>query len=289
MSAHPTRVLVLGGTGMVGHAAVGVLAETFEVVASARDVDVARAYGLPAEWVRFDARVDDACALLRRVRPDAVLNAIGLIKQLPEGQISLPAIRLNALLPHVLAEACADVGARLVHISTDCVFSGDLPHPARYREGDIPDARDLYGRSKLLGEVNDGWAVTIRTSMIGRELVRASGLLEWFASHAGESVDGFTGAHFSGLTTRELSRVIRLILLEHPQMTGVWHVAADAIDKHTLLLGLREVLDVDCEIVPRDEPVINRSLDATRFQSVTGYRPPTWSDMLQEFVTAPHG
>jgi dTDP-4-dehydrorhamnose reductase len=287
MTAAPQRVLVLGGTGMLGHAAVEVFGESFEVFATARDATAGAQHGLPGRWLAFDALRDDPRALLRRVRPDAVLNAIGLVKQLPAGQSPEPAIRLNALLPHQLAAACADAGARLVHISTDCVFSGELPAPARYREDDPPDARDVYGRSKLLGEVHDPPALTLRTSIIGRQLTRASGLLEWFAGHAGGQVDGYARAHFSGLTTRELARVVRRVLLEHPRLSGVWHVAGEPIDKYTLLLGLRDVLGVDCEIVARDEPVINRALDATRFHSVTGYRPPTWAEMLQEFATTP--
>lgn len=287
MTVAPQRVLILGGTGMLGHAAVGVFGETFEVYATARDATAGARHGLPGEWLPFDARHDDPRGLLDRVRPDAVLNAIGLVKQLPEGQSPEPAIRLNALLPHQLATACAEAGARLVHVSTDCVFSGELPEPARYREDDVPDPRDVYGRSKLLGEVHEPPALTIRTSIIGRELARASGLLEWFATRAGEPVDGFARARFSGLTTRELARVIRRVLLEHPQLSGVWHVAGEPIDKYTLLLGLREVLGVDCEIVARDEPVINRALDATRFDTVTGYRPPTWAQLLEEFVIPP--
>lgn len=287
MTAAPQRVLVLGGTGMLGHAAVGVFAEAFEVVATARDATAGRRHGLPGEWLAFDALHDDPRALLQRVRPDAVLNAIGLVKQLPAGQSPEPAIRLNALLPHQLAAACAEAGARLVHVSTDCVFSGELPAPARYREDDVPDARDVYGRSKLLGEVRDPPALTLRTSIIGRQLTRASGLLEWFAGRAGERVDGYRRARFSGLTTPELARVIRRVLLEYPRLSGVWHVAGEPIDKYTLLLGLRDVLGVDCEIVPRDEPVINRALDATRFDMATGYRPPAWAQMLREFATTP--
>jgi len=289
VSGVPAHVLVLGGTGMLGHAAVGVLAQSLAVTASVRDVATARGYGLEAALVAFDARHDDPRALLDQVRPDAVLNAIGLVKQLPEGQSPAAAIGLNALWPHQLAEACVETGARLVHISTDCVFSGELPAPRRYREDDTPDARDVYGRSKLLGEVHGAGAITLRTSIIGRELARASGLLEWFAGCAGECVNGFTHAHFSGLTTPELARVIQMILLERPELSGLWHVAAEPIDKHTLLLALRDVLDIDCEVVARDEPVINRALDQTRFAAATGYRAPTWTEMLEEFVTTRHG
>ena len=278
----PSRVLVVGATGMLGHVAVQVLAESFEVVASVRDPDAARRYELPAQLAAFSVG-DDLDALLDRVRPDAVLNGIGLVKQLPAGQSPASAIRLNSLFPHELAEACAAVGARLVHVSTDCVFSGDLPAPARYSEDDIPDARDVYGRSKLLGEILEPPGLTLRTSIIGRELERATGLLEWFATKDGEQVFGFTNAHFSGFTTRELSRIVSRILREHPDMSGLWQVAADPIDKYDLLLRLRSVLGVRCEIVPRDEPVINRALDASRFERAVGYRAPPWDELLEEY------
>jgi dTDP-4-dehydrorhamnose reductase len=283
VTGEPSRVLVMGATGMLGHAAVDVLAESFEVVASVRDVDAARRYSLPARIVAFSAGDDDPQDLLERVRPAAVLNAIGLVKQLPAGKSPLSAIRLNALFPHELAHACASAGARLVHVSTDCVFSGDLPAPARYCEDDISDARDVYGRSKLLGEVLEPPGLTLRTSIIGRELERASGLLEWFAGKDGEQVFGFTNARFSGLTTRELARIVSRILREHPHLSGLWHVAADPIDKYHLLLRLRDVLGVRCEVVARGEPVVNRALDATRFERATGYRPAPWDEMLDEY------
>lgn len=271
---------------MLGHAAVGVLAEDWDVFASVRDLELGGRHELPAHLVGFDARTDDIANLLDEVQPDAVLNAIGLVKQLPEGQSPEAAVRLNSLLPHEVAQACASRGARLVHVSTDCVFSGALPEPGRYNEDDLPDARDVYGRSKLLGEVVDPPGLTLRTSIIGRELERASGLMEWFAGRSSERVDGFTRARFSGLTTRELSRLVGRILREHSELTGLWHVAAEPIDKYSLLLKLRDVLALNCEIVPRDDPVVNRALDGTRFESVTGYRAPSWDEMLEEYVNS---
>jgi len=282
-----TRVLVLGATGMLGHVAAQILARDFDVTGSVRDLDAAERRGIAVPLVRFDADRDDIAALLQRTRPDAVLNAIGVVKQLPAGQSPEPAIRLNALLPHQLASACTAAGARLVHVSTDCVFSGELAAPARYTEQDVPDARDVYGRSKLLGEVTQEPHLTLRTSIIGRELERSSGLLEWFAAQDGGHVTGFTRAIFSGFTTPALSRLIATVLREHPGLSGLWQVAAEPIDKHALLLGLRDVLGVDCEIAPRDEPVINRALDPSRFEQATGYRAPSWDEMLEEY--ADHG
>jgi len=274
---------------MLGHAAIDVLAEDFDVVASVRDPQLARKHGVLAHLLSFDARRDRVAALLEEVRPDAVLNAIGLVKQLPEGQSPAAAIRLNALFPHEVAQACDARGCRLVHISTDCVFSGLLAAPAGYRECDVPDARDVYGRSKLLGEVTAAPHITLRTSIIGHELERASGLIEWFARQAGGRVDGYTQARFSGFTTREFSRLVGRVLLNHTELTGLWHVAADPIDKYALLLRMREVLKIDCEVTARDEPVINRALDASRFEQATGYRAPNWDDMLEEYATRDHG
>lgn len=278
-----SRVLVMGATGMFGHAAVEVLSESFEVIGSVRDPEAARKYELPAQLVAFSVGQHDLGTLLDEVRPDAVLNAIGLVKQLPAGQSPASAIRLNSLFPHELADACAAVDSRLIHVSTDCVFSGDLPAPARYSEDDTPDARDVYGRSKLLGEVLDSSGLTLRTSIIGRELSRATGLLEWFATREGERVFGFTNARFSGFTTRELARIVSRVLRDHPDLTGLWQVAADPIDKYDLLVRLRDVLRVDCEIAPRHEPVINRALDGSRFERVNQYRAPSWDEMLEEY------
>jgi dTDP-4-dehydrorhamnose reductase len=272
---------------MLGHTAVDVLAEQFDVVASVRDPELARKLGVKSAVVSFDALRDSIDRLLDQVRPDAVLNAIGLIKQLPQGQSPTAAIRMNALFPHEVAEACVAHGCRLIHLSTDCVFSGALPIPARYGESDVPDAQDVYGRSKLLGEL-PAPHITLRTSMIGRELFRASGLMEWFARQSGGCVSGYTEARFSGFTTRALARLIGQILLEHPELEGLWHVAADPIDKYALLVRLRDVLGVDCEITPCDVPVINRVLDPTRFAHATGYRAPHWDEMLEEYMTRDH-
>lgn len=283
------RVLVLGATGMLGHVLAHRFAERFEVLAGVRDVDRARRFGIPGEPHAVDAMEPAAVAeLVARLRPDVVVNAIGLVKQLEEANRPIPAITVNALLPHVLAEACASHGSRLIHVSTDCVFSGTLEAPARYTERDVPDARDLYGRSKLLGEVAEAPGLTLRTSIIGRELDRASGLMEWYASQGDEPVDGFTNALFTGLTTRALARVMESVILDHPHLTGLYHVASAPISKYDLLLRLRDALGLRGEIRPLDEPRINRALDGTRFAEATGIAVPSWDEMVAEYDKETH-
>ncbi|MGH2841138.1 MAG: dTDP-4-dehydrorhamnose reductase family protein [Solirubrobacteraceae bacterium] len=281
-----TRVLVLGATGMLGHEASRVLADRHDVHAAARDLERAHAADLPVTLHHFDALAPDSLrAVLDAAAPDVVLNAVGLVKQLEEASRPVRAITLNSLLPHRLAEACSARGARLLHVSTDCVFAGTLAPPAAYTEADVPDARDLYGRSKLLGEVTAPGHLTLRTSIIGRELGRVTGLLEWFLHESGPQLGGFTHAYFSGLTTRALARVIDELITDHPDLTGLYHVSSEAIDKHRLLSLLDAALERGHEIRPLDEPRINRALDSSRFRAATGIEIPSWEAMAHELAT----
>jgi dTDP-4-dehydrorhamnose reductase len=283
------RVLVLGATGMLGHVVARRFAGRFDVHAGVRDPDRARRLGVAGEAHAVDAfDAVGVAALIARLQPAVVINAVGLVKQLDEAGQPIPAITVNALFPHQLAAACAEHGARLLHVSTDCVFSGALPAPAAYREDDAPDATDLYGRSKLLGEVREAPALTLRTSIIGWELERASGLLEWFAAQDGGAVKGFAGAIFSGLTTEALARVMETVVLDHPGLTGLYHVSADPIDKFALLCRLRDALGLSVEITRVEEPRINRALDSSRFAAATGIAIPSWSDMIGEYAKETH-
>jgi dTDP-4-dehydrorhamnose reductase len=211
-------------------------------------------------------------------QPEVVLNCIGVIKQLREATDAVASISVNALFPHQLAGMCGAAGARLVHFSTDCVFSGDR---GDYKESDVPDATDLYGRSKLLGEVEGPGCLTLRTSIIGRDLVKDVGLLEWFLGNRGGSVRGFRRAVFSGFPTVELTRIVAWLITEHPALEGVYHVASPPIDKYDLLLRIRDAMQLDIEIVPDDTLVIDRSLNCDRLRQETGFEPPDWTDMVR--------
>ena len=280
------RVLILGGTGMLGHEAISRFTPHFEVHASVRDPELAAQYELPATLHAFDAYEPQALTeLLDVVDPAVVLNCIGIVKQLEDASRPLPAIALNSLFPHQLAAMCEHKGCRLIHVSTDCVFSGRLPLGQSYREEDEADARDLYGLTKLLGEVKEPF-LTVRTSIIGWELERASGLLAWFAGQEGKEVSGYRKAIFSGLTTRALSDVLVEVAQSYPALAGVYHVAAEPIDKFELLTMMRDRIDLDCSIRPVDEPTVNRALDPSRFRAATGIEAPAWDEMLDDYLTA---
>lgn len=278
----PVSVLVIGVSGMLGNAVFRLLFESsgFITYGSARSGSVLRHF-TPEQQACIVTGVDveqtdQLLALFARVRPNVIVNCVGLVKQLAEANDPLAALPINAMLPHRLARLASLVDARLVHVSTDCVFTGSR---GMYRETDVPDAQDLYGRSKLLGEIDYENAITLRTSIIGHELSSAHGLVGWFLAQS-HSVKGFTRAVFSGLPTIELARVIRDQVLPRSHMRGLWHVSAEPITKHDLLQLVASTYGKQIEICPDDRLVIDRSLDSSRFRGETAWSPPSWPELV---------
>lgn len=277
------RVLILGVSGMLGNAMFRVLGAdpALTVIGTARRSSALRHFDAPlAEKIALGLEVENLDSLIQAFaahRPDVVVNCVGLVKQLADANDPLAAVPLNTLLPHRLARLCAARDARLVHISTDCVFSGTK---GMYTEFDKPDAYDLYGRSKLLGEVDYPNAITLRTSIIGRELEGCRSLVGWFLAQSGQ-VKGFRKAIFSGLPTVELATLVRDLVLSRPKLTGLYHVAAAPINKYDLLHLIATIYGKQITIVPSDDLVIDRSLDARRFNTATGYSPPPWPELIR--------
>lgn len=281
------KAIVLGADGMLGHEmARSLTVGNHDVVAAVRkDPDERTRFALTGSAVvpRVDARVRRSIVnLIDQQRPDAIINAVGIVKQRPEARDAVGSIQINSLFPHQLAELCTSTGTRLIHISTDCVFSGEK---GDYRESEYPDPVDIYGRSKLLGEIAYPGCVTLRTSIVGLELARYTGLVEWFLAQRGKA-PGWTKAMYSGLTTAELARVIIRVIEAGEQMDGLWHVSGDPISKFDLLVGLRDALARDIEIIPDESVVIDRTLNSESFRAALGYRPPTWDEMLDELALA---
>jgi dTDP-4-dehydrorhamnose reductase len=278
------RILVLGVSGMLGNAMFRMMAQGghHEVFGSARSASVKRFFASEmADHIITGVDVENTDALAQlfsHVRPEVVINSIGLVKQLAEADDPLSALPINALLPHRLARLCELVDARLVHISTDCVFSG---RKGNYLETDEADAQDLYGRSKLIGEVDYPHAVTLRTSIIGHELNSAHGLIGWFLAQQG-NVKGYTRAIFSGLPTFELARVIRDLVLPRAELHGLYHVASHPISKYDLLQMVNHEYGKGLNIEPDDHLKIDRSLNANRFLEATGYIAPNWPDLIAQ-------
>lgn len=280
------KLMILGGTGMLGHKLYQSTRHDAWVTIRGEAYSVARFGFYCADRVLGGISADDLDSVRQAidfVRPDVVVNCIGVIKQHPSAQDPAACIAINALLPHRLATLCAKRNARLIHISTDCVFDG---RRGGYTEADLTNAEDLYGRTKALGETSAPNAITLRTSIIGRELTSGYGLVDWFLAHANQPLTGYAEARFSGFTTDELAKIIDLVI-DRPDLQGLYQVAANPIDKHRLLGLLRDAYGFDTQITPRSEPRIDRALDGGKFHHATGYVPPSWPDMIRAMVADP--
>lgn len=280
---------------MLGHTLFRYLAEdsrldVFVTVRSTKDLSD----GLPSDQMKkvfcnvdihyFDSLVK----VIADLKPDIVVNCIGIIKQAPAVQDPLATITANALIPHRIALLCGAAGARMIHISTDCVFDGVK---GSYTESNLSNATDLYGRTKYLGEVAYPHCVTLRTSIIGHELKGKYGLVEWFLSQE-EKVRGFRNVIYSGFPTVELSRIIGDYVIPNPEITGLNHVSSNPISKYELLKLIKVQYGKKIEIEPEDNIRLDRSLDSSLFRSLTGYTPPSWPElvgrMYQDYLQGPY-
>lgn len=283
------RILILGGTGMLGHKLHETLSTEHEVVSTTRrplsdlPVDAREFFQAGRLIEHVDATdIERLTALLDEIAPEAVVNCVGVIKQREAAHDPAVSIAVNSLLPHQLAALCAARGARLVHFSTDCVFSGEK---GDYTEDDTSDATDLYGRTKYLGEVDGEGAITLRTSIIGRELDHFQSLVEWFLAQRGE-VHGYTRAIYTGVTTAQMATIVGRVLTEHPRLSGLYQVASAKISKFDLLGLIRDRFELQdvVDLVADDTFFSDRSLVGGRFEAATGIRTPSWPAMIEDLA-----
>lgn len=273
------RILVLGASGMLGSALFRILSDgtDWTVYGTVRNSDILR-YFNSNERARIIRTADvlnqdELSGIFARIKPDLVVNCIGIIKQQKASKDPLVALPVNAMFPHRLSLLCELIGARLILISTDCVFNGKK---GMYVESDIPDAEDLYGKSKEIGEVADKPHVfTIRTSIVGHELNSNNSLINWFLSQERE-VKGYTSAIFSGLPTCELAEIIRDFIVPKKELNGLYHISSDPISKHDLLILVNRIYKKNIRIVPSEEVRIDRSLDSKKFRESVSFHPDDW-------------
>lgn len=277
------RILVFGATGMLGSTLFRAFSadQSLETFGTMRSTAGATHFApelrdalIPNVHLEGETGLLTAFSI---AQPDIVVNCVGIIKQLPNANDHLESLAINSSLPHRLAKYSSMVGARLVHFSTDCVFSGK---DGQYSENDFPDAYDLYGRTKFLGEVDYENAITLRTSIIGHELTSAKSLVDWFLSQTGE-IKGFRKAVFSGLPTIEVAGVIRKFVIPNPNLSGLYHLSVDPINKYDLLSLVAETYGKNISIVSDDHLIIDRSLNSERFRTATGYAPKPWPELIK--------
>lgn len=283
------KLVIFGASGMLGHKMVQGLSARFQdtwwtISGSKRDGIYRRVPFLQSDRCveKVDATDWPAVGrLLEQLRPDAIVNCVGVIKQRPAAARPIPSITVNSLFPHQLANAAAAWGGRVIHFSTDCVFSGAR---GNYTEDDASDADDLYGRTKFLGEVAEENALTLRTSIIGRELQHHQSLLDWFLLSGHTRVVGYRRVWWSGVTTNHLADLVGDILKTHSQLAGLYQVSSGRISKYELLCRIRDAYGLPIEVEPADEPVNDRTLAGAKLGAAIQYHCPPWDEMIQQLV-----
>lgn len=271
---------------MLGHKLVQVLQKQYSVWATFRTGYVGFEKVGFYDSVRISDNVDvenfeSVQKTLNAVEPDVIINAVGIVKQLQTSKDVIKTLKINSIFPQQLAQLSQASGARLITVSTDCVFNG---RKGNYTEEDVSDAEDLYGKSKNLGEVSAAGCLTLRTSIIGRELETSHSLVEWFLSNRGGKVRGFTQAIYTGFPTVILAGIISDLIENHKNLQGLYHVSSEAISKFDLLCLLKKHYRVPIEIEPDANFKIDRSLDSSKFRAETDFAPPDWDAMIEKMA-----
>ncbi|HQU83940.1 MAG TPA: SDR family oxidoreductase [Pyrinomonadaceae bacterium] len=283
------KILILGGKGMLGHKLVQQLKDKFDVFVTVRnsltELEKFGFYELPNVFEKIDILDQESIRkIIEEIKPEVIINCVGIIKQLPVSKDVINTLSINSILPHQLAQLSSNYGFRLINISTDCVFKGTK---GNYTEQDEADAADLYGKSKNLGEVLQENCLTIRTSIIGRELETEHSLVDWFLSNRGKKVKGFVNAIYTGFPTIILTDIIANLILNQPELQGLYHISSEPINKYDLLHLINEAYDANIEIELFEDFKLDRSLNSDKFRNETGFKPLTWEQMIKIMADDP--
>jgi len=280
-------ILVLGATGLIGNRLVRTLSEDFDVFGTTRQMKFSnpKFYQLLKKdnWlINTDPKkIFELEAKIKKLKPNVIVNCLGITKQ-KTGEFDIQeCVTVNALFPHQLSTICRELDIRLIHFSTDCVFSGQK---GNYTEGDIPDPIDTYGRTKVLGDLLNNQDLTIRTSFVGREISSFMNLFEWAIRNKNKKIHAYPNAIYSGLTTLTLSQIIKTIIVNHPKLSGLWHISSEPVSKYELLRNLNKELSLEMDIQKDESFICDRSLNSDSFRKETQIKIPNWSEMINEFI-----
>jgi dTDP-4-dehydrorhamnose reductase len=277
------KILIFGGSGMLGHKLVQKWTNKFDVWTTVREDlrNYENANLFNKQNTIQDINVENILSVekvINDIKPNVIVNAVGVVKQLPTAKNVVKTLSINSIFPHHLADLSQKYKTRLITISTDCVFNGEK---GNYNEMDIPDAFDLYGKSKNLGEVTTENCLTVRTSIIGREINTAHSLVEWFLSNRGGKVKGFVNAIYTGFPTTVFADILAELIEKHQNLNGLYHISSEPINKYNLLKLINAAYNARIEIEADEDFKIDRSLDSTKFRKATGFNPTSWQEMIE--------
>ena len=276
------KILILGINGMIGHVLFNYLClnSNYKTYGTVRiNNQSVNLFKNNKNVFTISMKKDmEFIRLIDKISPNLIINCLGLVKQNLSDHNYLSTIYINSLLPHRIAKICSKFSIRLINFSTDCVFSGAR---GNYTEDDIPDPIDFYGRTKLVGEVNYGNVLTIRTSFIGHQINSKYGLLEWFLTQK-DNCKGFVNAIYSGLPTIEIAKILNDHIIFNKKLKGLYQISGNAINKYELLSLINKIYRLNLNIEKEHEVKIDRSLNSKKFEDATGYKPPNWESLIKK-------
>jgi len=282
------RVIILGTSGLIGHKLLQELSTDLEVFGtlhySKKHYGDISLFSGPNIIENIDASNFELLkGVLLAINPDVILNCIGITKRKINTNNIIETLNINSVFPHKLADWAKINQKRVLHFSTDCVFDGRV---GNYTEVSITTAEDIYGKSKALGEINYNHCLTIRSSFIGQELFDKTELLDWFLTQNGKQIKGFKNTLYSGVSTIFMANVVKKIIMNFPNLSGLYQLAPDKpISKYDLLLIAKETFNIDVEIIPDYENVHRPTLDASKLKRKINLTVPSWETMMRELAS----
>ena len=275
------RILLLGISGMIGHKLAQILDSDFDLVGLSRKKVTSKQLGLKnTNIVYHDLLKEDIQFILNEINPDIIINCVAITtRRGVEGNVQITK-KLNTELPHKLDSWAVSNSKKLIHFSTDCVFSGNR---GNYLENDFTDADDIYGKTKADGEVNSESTLTLRCSIIGRELYNFTELFEWLVENKNKKISGYSRVIYSGITTVRMGKIIKKIIKEYSDLSGIYNISSIPISKFELLTKLSNAFNLNVDINENKNIKSNKVLISRKFTEITGINPPNWDDLIEEF------
>jgi len=276
------KILILGGDGMIGHKMAQVLSNfNHQIIVSIREQRELTKQCFSSQVKVFfnDFLKENALNFLDKVNPDVIVNAIGVTIRRGAAENIADTIYLNSFFPHQLANWSEIHNKRLIHFSTDCVFSG---YEGSYSEDSTPNALDYYGKTKGLGEVFSKNTLTLRSSMIGPELFNKTELFEWVINNKEKEINGFTRVMYSGVTTFYMARLVADLIQNHKDLNGIYNIASNPISKFELLHLINDNFDLGLFINKDQNTISNKTLNASKIEDELGIKSPSWNELIIE-------
>ena len=274
------KIFITGIDGMIGHKIAQSLSKEHTIIGSSRKNIKSEDLGInDCELITHDFLKDDILEILDKINPEIIVNCAGITIRRGINDNYDNTILLNSNLPHIIDDWTERNQSKLIHFSSDCVFSGKK---GNYLDESIPDATDLYGLSKSRGEVKSKNTLTIRCSIIGREIFNHTELFEWIYSMRGKQIKGYNNVLYSGVTSIWMGRVLKKILKYHTELSGIYNISSEPITKYSLLNLINEHFKLGIEISRDNKIKSNKVLISKKFTEITDINPPNWDDLMTE-------